>query len=593
MMSQLGSFKYTPLPPDHIRLLHISPLHSPIGDLACKLKVFALEERPRFEALSYAWGTQPASEHIVCNNAKLSISPHLLEGLWNISTVTFVQWLWIDAICINQSDEIEKAVQVMQMDQIYSAASRVVVWMGPSDITETGIDAICAALENMDEQEALISSSREEIEQFLSPLEAWHDELAKLFTSSWFERLWIVQEVLLAQTSVALYGMQMISLASVIQLGYMVISTGLQFRTLHSREPLAACSYFLGLKHHIQRESKAYHAVDLLSLIRSKQTREPLDRVYAILGLLDEHVRKQIYIDYSQTSKDEHWKVYAQLCRLVLQECGESYLPYLSVADRSTVLPSWALDLDVRGSSHRLASLLRGADINAMEDEARGNNGFAFSDGGLALCLQAYEVYVIEKVLHVHPLDAKHNTFDGWISDHLPFVSSCYDLVSEMARSAGKQPLASLARVLVGGIDSSVSTFQEYPSHEADEDLRSCIEIWKRSELEYDERLDELSRGSNQRYLLSSYLACADRSLSLTRSGRPVLTPGDVQEGDIVVVVKGFNLPYVLRPAPDEGDQDASTYCILGSCYVEDIMDGQVFDSREFKSTGWSEVTII
>jgi hypothetical protein len=38
--------------------------------------------------------------------------------------------LWVDAVCINQLDPVEKGHQVAQMGRIYENAERVVVWLG-------------------------------------------------------------------------------------------------------------------------------------------------------------------------------------------------------------------------------------------------------------------------------------------------------------------------------------------------------------------------------------------------------------------------------------------------------------------------------
>lgn len=37
--------------------------------------------------------------------------------------------LWVDAICINQRDEVEKSVQVNMMGDIFKRAEKVVVWL--------------------------------------------------------------------------------------------------------------------------------------------------------------------------------------------------------------------------------------------------------------------------------------------------------------------------------------------------------------------------------------------------------------------------------------------------------------------------------
>jgi hypothetical protein len=43
--------------------------------------------------------------------------------------------LWIDAIAINQANDEEKSWQIQQMQNIYQAATRVIIWLGPSDST--------------------------------------------------------------------------------------------------------------------------------------------------------------------------------------------------------------------------------------------------------------------------------------------------------------------------------------------------------------------------------------------------------------------------------------------------------------------------
>jgi hypothetical protein len=40
------------------------------------------------------------------------------------------QVLWVDALCINQDDNVEQGKQVQQMGSIYSEAKRVIIWLG-------------------------------------------------------------------------------------------------------------------------------------------------------------------------------------------------------------------------------------------------------------------------------------------------------------------------------------------------------------------------------------------------------------------------------------------------------------------------------
>lgn len=41
--------------------------------------------------------------------------------------------LWVDAICINQDDDANKAAQIPLMGKVYFLASRVIIWQGLPD----------------------------------------------------------------------------------------------------------------------------------------------------------------------------------------------------------------------------------------------------------------------------------------------------------------------------------------------------------------------------------------------------------------------------------------------------------------------------
>lgn len=58
------------------------------------------------------------------------------ENLWlalqQLQTQPTPIVIWIDAICINQSDELEREEQVTKMKAIYENAEEVILWLGPS-----------------------------------------------------------------------------------------------------------------------------------------------------------------------------------------------------------------------------------------------------------------------------------------------------------------------------------------------------------------------------------------------------------------------------------------------------------------------------
>ena len=71
--------------------------------------------------------------------------------------------LWVDALCINQEDNAERARQVKLMGEIYSTAQKVLVWLDPSEndsdlvMDSETIVALCIAYSlHMSNQEAAI-----------------------------------------------------------------------------------------------------------------------------------------------------------------------------------------------------------------------------------------------------------------------------------------------------------------------------------------------------------------------------------------------------------------------------------------------------
>lgn len=119
--------------PVDIRLLRLQP-----GDIGSSIFIeldhVSLTDKPIYEALSYTWDLddQPevATYSVNLSGASYSVAANLFDALNRPRKKDECRILWIDAICINQNDYMEKGWQVQMMDRVYSAASRVIVWLG-------------------------------------------------------------------------------------------------------------------------------------------------------------------------------------------------------------------------------------------------------------------------------------------------------------------------------------------------------------------------------------------------------------------------------------------------------------------------------
>lgn len=111
-----------------IRLIRIRPELSSDGLIQCDMRLGNTEDT--YTCLSYVWGEEPASHSIrIVNNLK-TIRPNLYDFLKQARRLHHSKWLWIDTLCIDQSNIDERNHQVQQMGSIYKRAEGVISWLG-------------------------------------------------------------------------------------------------------------------------------------------------------------------------------------------------------------------------------------------------------------------------------------------------------------------------------------------------------------------------------------------------------------------------------------------------------------------------------
>lgn len=95
----------------------------------------SVDSPPPYEAMSYYWGTVTTKKTIPLGGKPFSCFPSAYSLLPSRSSWFKDRLLWIDAICINQDDIVERCKEVQIMWQIYENATRVIVWPGDSAST--------------------------------------------------------------------------------------------------------------------------------------------------------------------------------------------------------------------------------------------------------------------------------------------------------------------------------------------------------------------------------------------------------------------------------------------------------------------------
>ncbi|CAI9633373.1 unnamed protein product [Alternaria burnsii] len=128
-------YEYETLPSARsIRILTLCPAEQHTDAIECMIETIELEEAS-YDALSYSWGMNEDGDssqdyEIFIHGNRKWVTRNLFEGLERIRVCDKPIRIWIDAVCINQQDNVERSVQVAMMADIYARAEKVLVWLG-------------------------------------------------------------------------------------------------------------------------------------------------------------------------------------------------------------------------------------------------------------------------------------------------------------------------------------------------------------------------------------------------------------------------------------------------------------------------------
>lgn len=383
----MQQYQYQPLhsegapDPDlpRIRLAQILP-GAPQDPVLVELSVVALPPAspPAYEALSYVWGTQrehegedgwhcsvsiiastkPAGHPVV---AQLHITHNLEVALRSLRPPPEAspRRMWIDAVCIDQSNIDERSSQIPIMGHIFRLASRVVVWLGPAEDTS---DEACDLLAAVSERVTSLGtpctvqpkpgSSITPGQIHRSDWCPWDSRQAtaiyNLLRRPWFERVWVRQEIGLA------------SPASIVACGTKTVSwpcfkEALLFVLAKSNAlPLSAEDWprfvdLCGVLEPIAMFKGPLDFCELRQYISPARCADDRDRVYAVLSLLGASgADMEIVPDYRlpptrvYVDATAKW-IGAHRSLDILRFCGE-VTASSNVDSEGVSPPSWVLD---------------------------------------------------------------------------------------------------------------------------------------------------------------------------------------------------------------------------------------------------------
>ena len=236
----LGKYVYQPLPTStSIRLLELLP-SADKNRIRCSLSTFELDDAPAFKALSYTWGRASISikqvvargvhhekdaaasslndadslsrtrrHYIICDDRLMKVTSNLRDALRMLGNSIDLpmmpktpSYYWVDALCVDQENVLERNSQVARMAEVFRKATGVIVWLGRADeYTADALEVIhrVSAIPESDWPLVPYTSFYDPnaVGHSPKPNLTYHNWLGfiALINRPWFQRAWVSQLV--------------------------------------------------------------------------------------------------------------------------------------------------------------------------------------------------------------------------------------------------------------------------------------------------------------------------------------------------------------------------------------------------------------
>ena len=567
-------YKYTPLDAhsQQIRLMSLAPgmFHE---DIYVSLKVVALtqDNPPEYEALSYTWGSTQTRPDVgvmpsmaaldIELSGRLAVTQNLAQALRYLRSPAQLRTLWIDAICINQEDVKEREQQVERMGDIYQSARKVLIWLGPnSHDSALAIETLNSLgrriVVDWDalsiQPKALADADWTNLNIPLPYDENTWRSINAFLRRSWFKRLWVWQEVLLALRAEMHCSYDSIDWHTFCQ-AILCLRSKLEDLKVLVRLGFPDLNICIDDIYQLARPfSRNYinNISVLLESLRHCECLDPRDKINALLHLLDPSERAVMpKPNYTQSP---YW-IFQEVILRFMKHFGKLDMLTVCEWDReSSRKPSWVPDWSRPRSLNPLLNL--GACPGSLA------KAWYMGEGLLKVMdRRTAEISVVKRSI-------LRNDEEGPWWDPTPIQAARWiratskDMDIHLPYITGVGAIDAFSFTLFQDrfADTFVPAFDRWPSakdcsHYVQDVLRGPFE-----EIESDSLLP--------RHLVQ---AISGRLLSFTKEGHVGLVPDAAVDGDIVCEILGCKSLLLLRPSPN------GNYKVVGECYMHGLMNGE------------------
>lgn len=547
----MSTYNYTSLQhPNNLRFITLHPGRLD-EDVTISLRESSFDKTspPYYEALSYVWGSEadPKPVH-VDDQGVLLVTQNLFVALQHLRLETEARTLWVDALCINQSDNDEKSEQVNMMGEVFRLASRVTAWLGHEDVINDS-DRAMQLMEYMGSQvkvdymDVSMESAPDCTDSTMSQKDAYlsfnSKELGSLFqllSRLWFERLWIRQEIFLA-------GPQTFVQCGHRRVTWETFRAGLFCLFAKRREEDAGFNQLLQSQRGLLFQEGNQSLLSLRYFFGMAKCQDPRDRIYAVNAMLNEHERNALGgPDYNKSVLQVYHHAFLQILSVwddldLLRDCELD----TGCIQSLTWVPDWSRE---NTHSYRMYAQMASSNLSAWYSNPWGN----------VLKVVGASAAVVREVEPIgHPAGYDDVGICRWIHHFL------YDKDLTGNYITGDSMITAYAKILVCNRHSQES------SKESHHTLKIAVAV-----------VEKLSTGipktgdinTFDRRILSLMDVMQGKKFIVCEDGHIGLTPPATEPGDQVCTVLGCNVLLMLRPTADG-------FIVVGPCFVLGFTDGE------------------
>ena len=551
-----------------IRLLTLLP-GPPEAAIRITIDVVVLTKHkiPQFEAVSYAWGSTESTVNILINefrsgamtmkHSTLAVTRNLATALRYLRYGDRPRVLWVDAVCVNQNNLTERSQQVARMADIFTLANRVVAWLGPdsrdSALALRSLRYLGSSIvvDWLQAKYTLVSVTQQPESESTDDLltskfdDATWTSLVSLLNRPWFGRLWIWQEVRLANKELHL-------LCGYDDLPWNTFCNAVFFLWVTPKPKIPEMGTPQDPWKGMDRVYRLCDPQPLLNLLhaldstKDSECSDKKDKIYALLNLVDQRGRRGLKPNYFKSVSEAYQDIvmyfletHKHLWMLSFCELGKT------VEDKPTWVPDW--------SSPNVCNLL-------WQNRS-------------SLASKAHGKYVGDGILRVTGVCA------GTVVRAEDTLSSGYHSYRKIAETVKKIASSiSMSDDYVGGgtmVDAVCRTI--CCNRFSDRQLPANLGLpdYSQSKAFFLDLLnvkDDESLGPFTDYPLwlnGVSETLLGRSFLVTQNGYIGLAPRSIKPGDQVSLLLGCDSPLALRP------DKTGRHSVVGQCYIHGLMEGE------------------